>query len=82
MADDTGEIWVACDRAYDGYITPSGFDRSAKTGIWHRTGDLGRLIAEGNLYVIGRIDDMINLDSGRMVACRIRDPDFPDRLPI
>ena len=68
IADGIGEIWVANDRGYDGYITLSGLDRSAKTGIWHRTGDLGRLDAEGHLYVIGRIDDMINIEIGRTVS--------------
>ncbi len=68
IGDGTGEIWVASDRGYDGYITPSGLDRSAKTGIWHRTGDLGRIDGKGNLYVIGRSDDMINVVSGRMIA--------------
>ena len=66
--DGTGEIWFACDFGYDGYITPSGLDRSAKTGVWHRTGDLGRFDAEGNLYVIGRMDDMIDIVSGRKVS--------------
>ena len=32
------------------------------------TGDLGRLDVEGNLYVLERVDDMINIESGRMVS--------------
>jgi 2-furoate---CoA ligase len=45
--------------AFSGYWKRPDADAKAIAGCWYRTGDLGRLDDEGELYVVGRVDDMI-----------------------
>lgn len=53
------EILVAGDHVNKGYLDPA---RNASTKIaidgeiWHRTGDAGRLDAQGRLWLLGRVD--------------------------
>ena len=62
-----GEIQVRGDVLMDGYL---GHDRSGAPwtpGGWFRTGDLGSFLADGQLFVQGRIDDLI-VTGGENVA--------------
>jgi 2-furoate---CoA ligase len=45
--------------AFKGYWKRPDADAKAIQGRWYRTGDLGRFDEEGELYVVGRVDDMI-----------------------
>jgi 2-furoate---CoA ligase len=57
----TGEI-VASMRspeAFSRYWKRPDADAKAIQGRWYRTGDLGKLDEDGELYVVGRVDDMI-----------------------
>lgn len=58
---DTGEIIVslASDEAFAGYYNrPEATTRAIRDG-WYFTGDTGYLDADGDLWVTGRVDDMI-----------------------
>jgi 2-furoate---CoA ligase len=58
---EPGEI-VASMRspeAFAGYWKRADADAKSIQGEWYRTGDLGRFDADGELYVVGRVDDMI-----------------------
>jgi 2-furoate---CoA ligase len=50
---------MASPEAFAGYWKRPDADLNAIHGAWYRTGDLGRLDADGELWVIGRVDDMI-----------------------
>ncbi len=56
-AGDVGEIVVAGDHVVPGYLDGEG-DADAKIQVegrrWHRTGDAGRLDADGRLWLLGR----------------------------
>ncbi|WP_369721748.1 fatty acyl-AMP ligase [Bradyrhizobium sp. LLZ17] len=65
-ADRVGEIWVSganVARAYWRNDTATheglGAEIAGETGLWLRTGDLGFLAATGDLFVTGRIKDLI-----------------------
>jgi 2-furoate---CoA ligase len=45
--------------AFQGYWKRPDADAKAICGRWYRTGDLGRFDEDGELYVVGRVDDMI-----------------------
>jgi 2-furoate---CoA ligase len=59
--DEEGEIIALAlsDEAFDGYWNrPDANAKSLKDG-WYFTGDTGYADAEGDIYVTGRVDDMI-----------------------
>jgi 2-furoate---CoA ligase len=58
---ETGEIIasLASPEAFAGYWKRPDADARALRGGWYFTGDLGRLDADGELYLAGRVDDMV-----------------------
>jgi 2-furoate---CoA ligase len=50
---------MASPEAFTGYWKRPDADAKAIEGRWYRTGDLGKFDADGELYVVGRVDDMI-----------------------
>jgi 2-furoate---CoA ligase len=59
--EEKGEI-IACldsDEAFGGYWKRPDADEWALRDGWYFTGDMGYLDAEGELFVSGRVDDMI-----------------------
>ena len=60
-AGEVGQVVCALssDEAFGGYWKrPDADERKIKDG-WYFPGDLGQLDADGDLYLVGRIDDMI-----------------------
>jgi 2-furoate---CoA ligase len=60
-AGRSGEIVASMDspEAFKRYWKRLDADAKAIQGRWYRTGDLGRFDEDGELYVVGRVDDMI-----------------------
>jgi 2-furoate---CoA ligase len=50
---------MTSDEAFDGYWRRPDADARAMNGDWYFTGDTGYLDADGDLFVTGRVDDMI-----------------------
>ena len=50
---------LASDEAFSGYWNRPDADEKAIRDGWYFTGDLGRLDADGDLWIVGRVDDMI-----------------------
>jgi 2-furoate---CoA ligase len=50
---------LGSDEAFTGYWNRPDADASAIRDGWYFTGDLGRLDDEGDLWIVGRVDDMI-----------------------
>jgi len=59
--DDTGEILVhlRSDEAFAAYWNRPDADAKAMQDGWYRTGDVGHLDEDGDLWLDGRVDDMI-----------------------
>jgi len=57
--DDEIECHLGSDEAFAGYWRRPDADEKAIRDGWYRTGDIGRIDEEGDLWVIGRVDDMI-----------------------
>jgi 2-furoate---CoA ligase len=57
----SGEIIASMrsPEAFSGYWKRPDADAKAIQGRWYRTGDLGKFDEDGELYVVGRVDDMI-----------------------
>ena len=60
-AGEQGELIVslASEEAFSGYWNRPDADAKALRGGWYFTGDLGYLDDEGDLWVSGRVDDMV-----------------------
>jgi 2-furoate---CoA ligase len=60
-AGEEGQILceLASDEAFAGYWNRPDADEKALREGWYYTGDLGRVDADGDLWVVGRVDDMI-----------------------
>jgi 2-furoate---CoA ligase len=61
MTGENGQIIadIASDEAFEGYWRRPDADARALRGGWYFTGDTGYVDAEGDLFVTGRVDDMI-----------------------
>jgi 2-furoate---CoA ligase len=59
---DSGEIvaHLSSDEAFAGYLNRPDADTRAIAGGWFHTGDTGHLDEDGDLWVDGRVDDMVN----------------------
>ncbi|PYX43299.1 MAG: AMP-binding protein [Acidobacteria bacterium] len=66
LADD-GEILVRGGGVAAGYWKGDGFENMAGEEGWYRTGDVGALDAEGNLYFKGRKKDVLVTPAGMNV---------------
>jgi long-chain acyl-CoA synthetase len=62
-----GELVVKGDNVSPGYWRAEAATRAARAGDWLRTGDLGRIDEEGNIYITGRSKYVIVLESGEKV---------------
>ena len=57
--DTIGEIWVQASFLMQGYFCRPELDAEVLRGGWYRTGDLGCIDAHGELFVTGRLKDLI-----------------------
>jgi O-succinylbenzoic acid--CoA ligase len=57
--DAAGEILIRGPAVMRGYLRNADADRKALQNGWFATGDLGRLLEDGALEVLGRSDDLI-----------------------
>ena len=67
-----GEIWATGPSLMEGYYQDPEATAAALQDGWLRTGDLGRLLANGHLQITGRAKDVIVLASGKNI--------YPDEL--
>lgn len=51
--DEEGQIWLAGPVLFDGYAD------APRQGDWYATSDRGRLLDDGSLQVLGRMDEMV-----------------------
>lgn len=84
-ADGVGEFIVTGDHVCRDYFNnPDAFRRAKivdeRGRVWHRTGDLARLDAEGNLWVVGRIHNVI--ERGGRLCFPVRAEILLKRLPF
>lgn len=62
-----GEILIKGSNVFSGYLDDADNAGSFSEG-WFCTGDIGRLDSDGELYISGRIKNLIILDNGKNIA--------------
>jgi long-chain acyl-CoA synthetase len=66
--DGVGEVLIRGTMVFDGYYkNPSATAEAFTEDGWFRSGDLGKIDADGFLYIVGRGKDVIVLPSGKNV---------------
>lgn len=58
--DESGELWVRTPALSAGYADGTDLGDRLTTDGWFRTGDVGRVDADGFVWIEGRVSDMIN----------------------
>ncbi len=76
-------VSLASDEAFSGYWHRPDADAKALRGGWYFTGDLAHADQDGDLWVVGRVDDMINSGGENIYPNEIEDalarcPDVAD----
>jgi long-chain acyl-CoA synthetase len=84
---DVGEIWIKGPTVVRGYFGLDDETSRAFTDGWFHTGDLGRLDADGNLYVVDRLKDVIirggeNIYAAEVEAALYEHPDVTEAAII
>ena len=67
---ESGEIWIKGPNTINNYWNNPEADQNI-TNNWLRTGDLGQIDETGNLYLLGRIDDTINIAGEKVLPQEI-----------
>lgn len=62
-----GELWLKGDNLFEAYYNEPEENRKAFVDGWFRTGDLVRIDDDGDLYIIGRMKEIIVLHNGENV---------------
>ena len=57
--NDEIECHLGSDEAFTGYWNRPDADERAIRDGWYRTGDIGHVDEDGDLWIVGRLDDMI-----------------------
>jgi acyl-CoA synthetase (AMP-forming)/AMP-acid ligase II len=57
--DSAGELLIRGECLFSGYWRDPEATAAAFSGSWYRTGDIGKLTADGYLYILDRARDMI-----------------------
>jgi acyl-CoA synthetase (AMP-forming)/AMP-acid ligase II len=76
-----GELQVRGSHVSPGYFRQPERTATAFDGEWLRTGDLGSLDSDGNLTVLGRLDDLVtvagfNVSPAEVESCLLEHPDL------
>jgi acyl-CoA synthetase (AMP-forming)/AMP-acid ligase II len=70
---ETGEVRIRGVNVCKGYLDPSLNDDAFDESGFFRSGDLGRLDAEGNLVIVGRLKDVIIRKGENIPAKQVED---------
>lgn len=70
-AGEAGEVWLRGSLVTTGYLDdPAATGESIVDG-WFRTGDVGRVDADGYLYILDRVKDMINRGGSKVFSAEV-----------
>ncbi|HEY7299057.1 MAG TPA: AMP-binding protein [Xanthobacteraceae bacterium] len=72
-AEATGEVLIRGDNVMAGYWQDDPATGRALRGGWLHTGDIGWSDGSGNLYIVGRLNDVIRSGSSNIIPKEVED---------
>ncbi len=72
-AGEVGEVWLRGSLVTTGYDTMPEATAAAIVDGWFRTGDVGRVDADGYLWVLDRVKDMINRSGQKVYSVDVEE---------
>lgn len=72
-ADTAGEVLIRGDNVTAGYWKQEAASRALLRDGWLHTGDIGQLDDAGNLYLVGRLNDIIRSGSSTIMPKEVED---------
>lgn len=72
-AHEVGEVFVRSPGLMEGYLGPEGLTRAELVQGALRTGDLGYVDEDGDLFITGRVDDLIITGGHNVDPCEIEE---------
>jgi acyl-CoA synthetase (AMP-forming)/AMP-acid ligase II len=83
-AGETGEVWIAGPMVVPGYWNNPEATRSEFVGGFWKSGDVGRMDAEGRLAILDRTKDMINRGGYKVFSVEVENvlAHHPDVLEV
>jgi len=72
-SDGSGEVLIRGPNVMAGYWGNEAATRSALQNGWLHTGDIGEFDREGNLFIVGRLKDVIRSGSSSIVPKEVED---------
>jgi acyl-CoA synthetase (AMP-forming)/AMP-acid ligase II len=73
IATASGEILIRGNHVMSGYWRREDLTRTALRGGWFHTGDIGEIDEADNLYVVGRLSDVIRSGSSSIMPKEVED---------
>jgi acyl-CoA synthetase (AMP-forming)/AMP-acid ligase II len=73
LEEGVGELWVNSTSLMTGYLSPAGIDRSPIVDGWFNTGDLARIDDAGDIRLLGRASEAINVFGNKVLPCEVEE---------
>jgi len=68
---EVGELQARGPQVFDGYLDDPALTAATFVDGWYRSGDLGRVDASGDVYLVGRATDVINRGGEKFAPLQI-----------
>jgi long-chain acyl-CoA synthetase len=68
-----GRLFIRSSSMMAGYLGGEGLDTSPLTDGWFETGDLARIDAAGNIHLLGREADVINVEGLKVIPSEVEE---------
>jgi acyl-CoA synthetase (AMP-forming)/AMP-acid ligase II len=73
LGEGVGRVMIQSPSMMAGYLGPHGIDRTPISDGWFVTGDLGRITREGEIELVGRESDVINVAAMKVVPSEVEE---------
>jgi acyl-CoA synthetase (AMP-forming)/AMP-acid ligase II len=73
IEEGVGELWVSSPSLMAGYLSPTGIDRSSIANGWFNTGDLARIDERGEVRLLGRASEVINVFGNKVLPGEVEE---------